>query len=145
MRSLVLFACLLGVCPGADKTLDFYIVDAGQGNATIVVTPSGQTMLFDAAPRRMAGRVLGVLKEAGVEQIDYLVVSHYHEDHMGGVAEFSGSRPEPGGRPKRGVVEGAEGGAKEYSSAEQFIANIGPADTRALYIEVSARPDGSFQ
>jgi len=38
------------------STLDFYIVDVGQGNATIVVAPSGQTMVFDAGPRRTALR-----------------------------------------------------------------------------------------
>lgn len=90
MTRRVLFALLASALPiGAAQGLDFYIIDVGQGNATLIVASSGQTMLFDAAPRRMAGRVLGVLKEAGVQQIDYLVVSHYHEDHMGGVADIA--------------------------------------------------------
>ena len=73
----------------AAQTLDFYVVDVGQGNATIVVTPSGQTMLFDAGPVRTAGRVLAVMKEAGVDHLDYLVVSHFHEDHFGGAMEIA--------------------------------------------------------
>ena len=63
------FALWISVlCLHAAGTLDFYVVDVGQGNATIVVAPSGQTMLFDAGPRRTAGRVLGVMKEAGIDQ-----------------------------------------------------------------------------
>src|ERR1051326_6934951 len=77
----------------AAQTLDFYIVDVGQGNATIIVTPSGQTMLFDAGPRRTAGRVLSVIREAGIERLDYMVISHFHEDHFGGAREIAQNVP----------------------------------------------------
>lgn len=76
-----------GVC--AAQTLDFYVVDVGQGNATLVVTPSGQTMLLDAGTAATADRVLAVMQAAGVKKLDYLVVSHYHADHMGGVAAIA--------------------------------------------------------
>src|SRR5262245_18425029 len=82
------FACA-ALCLNATQTLDFYIDDVGQGNATIVVTPSGQTMLFDAGPVRTAPRVLAVMKEIGIEKFDYLVVSHFHEDHFGGTMQIA--------------------------------------------------------
>ncbi len=71
------------------QMLDFYVVDVGQGNATLVVAPSGQTMLLDAGRPETADRVLAVMQEAGVKKLDYLVLSHYHDDHMGGVAAIA--------------------------------------------------------
>jgi beta-lactamase superfamily II metal-dependent hydrolase len=90
-------AAVLALCPvpapgqQTPKTLDIYFVDVGQsvGNATILVAPSGESMLLDAGPTPMAGRVHDALKQAGVKQLDYLVTTHYHADHFGGTAELA--------------------------------------------------------
>jgi hypothetical protein len=86
-----LIAALLvsGAWLGGAETLDFYVIDVGQANATFIVAPTGETMLYDAGPRRTADRVLAVMKEAGVKQLDYVMVSHFHEDHFGGVLEIA--------------------------------------------------------
>src|SRR5262245_49449156 len=75
----------------ARKTLDIYFIDVGEsvGNATLVVAPSGETMLLDAGPPRMVDRVLDAIKQAGVKRVDYLVTTHYHADHFGGTAELA--------------------------------------------------------
>jgi beta-lactamase superfamily II metal-dependent hydrolase len=88
---VVLFAAALA----AAKTLDVYVIDAEGGKATLVVTPSGQSMVVDAGyagfineksqviqPNDLeADRIIRVVKLAKVKQIDYLVVSHFHNDH----------------------------------------------------------------
>ncbi|MCX7013808.1 MAG: MBL fold metallo-hydrolase [Candidatus Sumerlaeota bacterium] len=61
----------------------FYFVDVGTGNADLVVSPSGETMLLDAGPGRAAERILACMAEQGVAKIDYFLISHFEEDHMG--------------------------------------------------------------
>jgi beta-lactamase superfamily II metal-dependent hydrolase len=88
----------------AVKTLDIYFIDVEGGQATLIVTPAGQTMLIDAgfagagtfssragdpAVARDPQRILAVAKQAGVSRIDYFLSTHFHADHAGGVPELS--------------------------------------------------------
>ena len=79
------------------KTLDIYVIDVEGGEATLFVSPSGQTMLVDTGypgfEGRDADRIAVVAKQAGVQQIDYLVVTHFHGDHMGGAAQLAARLP----------------------------------------------------
>jgi beta-lactamase superfamily II metal-dependent hydrolase len=79
------------VQPRNGRTLDIYIVDTEGGKATLFVSPSGQTLLIDTGNpgERDTGRIMDVLTEAGVKQVDYLVSTHYHVDHIGGMQELS--------------------------------------------------------
>ena len=82
----------------ASKTLDIYVTDVEGGNATLFVAPSGESVLIDtgnggAAASRDAGRIMAAIKEAGVAQIDALITSHWHGDHMGAMAELAGRIP----------------------------------------------------
>lgn len=87
----------LGWLPGlqAAEGLDIYFIDVGRsvGNATLVVAPSGESMLLDSGPGYSVKRVVEVLKQAGVKQLDYLVATHYHADHFGGAAEIANQIP----------------------------------------------------
>lgn len=69
----------------AGETLEIYFVDVGAavGNATLLVAPSGESMMLDCGPQYSVQRVVDVLKQAGVTQVDYLVNTHYHADHYG--------------------------------------------------------------
>ncbi len=71
----------------------FYFVDVGHGNATFVVAPSGEVMLLDAGPTRAAGRILSFMRQNGISKIDYLVVSHFEDDHMGAAPRIAAEIP----------------------------------------------------
>src|SRR5947199_8106140 len=96
-RSLLgLFAVLFLFCPGtarpAPKTLDIYFIDVEGGAATLIVTPTGQSLLIDAGfpGDRDSGRIAHVALElAGLKQIDHCVITHWHRDHVGGVATLA--------------------------------------------------------
>jgi competence protein ComEC len=100
--AMTLFACAV---VAADKTktdktktrsLEIYWVDVEGGGATLIVTPAGESVLVDAGfpGGRDAGRIAKVAKEvAGLDRIDALVVTHYHIDHFGGVAELAALLP----------------------------------------------------
>jgi len=76
----------------ASGTLDIYFVDVEGGAATLIVTPAGQSLLIDTGfpGDRDAGRIAHVaLEVAGLKQIDYCVITHWHRDHVGGVATLA--------------------------------------------------------
>jgi beta-lactamase superfamily II metal-dependent hydrolase len=88
---------LLSLPARAAKTLDVYFIDVEGGQATLFVSPSGESMLVDAGwpgfNGRDAERIAVVAKLAGVKQIDYLLTTHYHLDHVGGVAQLAARIP----------------------------------------------------
>ena len=86
---------LLTACSGAlqaAKTLDLYFIDTEGGQATLVVSPSGQSLLIDTGYTGFGGRdtvrIAVAAKDAGVKRIDTLLITHFHDDHVGGVANL---------------------------------------------------------
>ena len=80
------------------KTLDIYVVDVEGGNASLFVSPSGESLLIDAgnggtAAARDAGRIVEAAKDAGLNQIDHVIITHWHGDHYGGLAELASQMP----------------------------------------------------
>jgi beta-lactamase superfamily II metal-dependent hydrolase len=98
MRS-VLVSLLLLFSAGAmaAKNLEIYAIDVEGGQATLIVSPSGESMLVDTGwpgnNHRDAERVAAAAKAAGVKKIDYLVITHYHTDHVGGVQQLMEKLP----------------------------------------------------
>lgn len=66
-------------------------VDVGQGDCTLVQLPDDKVMLVDAGEASAAGAVLDALEAAQVDKIDYLVASHPHADHIGGMEAVLGA------------------------------------------------------
>ena len=78
----------------AARALDIYWIDAEGGASTLIVTPQGQSVLMDAGfggfDDRDASRIEHVVKkEAGLSRIDHVLVSHFHQDHAGGLAALA--------------------------------------------------------
>ena len=90
---LLVFATVL---PAA-KNLEVYFIDVEGGQATLVVSPGGESMLVDTGwsgnNHRDANRILAAAKAAGVKRIDYLLITHYHTDHVGGVPQLAEKMP----------------------------------------------------
>ena len=57
----------------------------GQGDCTVVTTPKGKTLLIDSGPEQSGKKVENYLKYKGKRQVDLAIVSHPHEDHIGGL------------------------------------------------------------
>lgn len=74
------------------KPMQIYFVDVEGGQATLVVSPSGQSLLIDTGwpgyEGRDADRILSAAHQAGLQQIDYVLITHYHRDHVGGVLQL---------------------------------------------------------
>ncbi len=63
-------------------------IDVGQGDATLIIAPGGKAALIDAGPEGAgASTVLSAMNRAGVRDLEAVIVTHYHADHVGGVAE----------------------------------------------------------
>jgi beta-lactamase superfamily II metal-dependent hydrolase len=72
--------------------LQIYWVDVEGGAATLVIAPTGESMLIDTGfdtDDRDARRIVATARQAGLERIDHVVISHYHRDHAGGLAALS--------------------------------------------------------
>jgi competence protein ComEC len=90
-------ACLLltiAVSAAPRDTLDIYVIDVEGGKSTLVVSPSGESMLIDTGnigdgAERDAARIMAAVAEAGLQRIDYLVTTHWHRDHMGAMATMA--------------------------------------------------------
>jgi competence protein ComEC len=101
----------------AERGLDIYWIDVEGGGATLIVTPSGESVLIDAGNpfERDPGRIHKLATEvAQLKKIDHLIITHFHADHFGGAAELSALMPigqvhdkgipenDPDGRPDKG-------------------------------------------
>jgi beta-lactamase superfamily II metal-dependent hydrolase len=101
-----LLLLLLALPVTAAHDLDIYFIDVEGGQATLVVTPAGESLLIDAGyagagqrgspPRppgsktgRDAARVLDTIRAAGLGHLDYLLVTHFHPDHVGAVPDLA--------------------------------------------------------
>jgi competence protein ComEC len=98
LRSLFLqaLACALfsvAALAAESKSLQIFFIDVEGGQATLLVTPSGQSLLIDTGwpgfNGRDANRIVAAAKAAGIDRIDYVVITHFHRDHVGGVTQLA--------------------------------------------------------
>jgi len=101
LRAWLLIVLAAAALAGAGTTLDIYFIDTEGGQATLLVSPSGETLMIDTGfagldtPNpdkdvgRDAARIADVAKAANVGRIDTLLVTHFHGDHASGIAHLT--------------------------------------------------------
>jgi beta-lactamase superfamily II metal-dependent hydrolase len=100
-------ACLVAVCLSplaalaANDRLLIDSIDVEGGAATLYITPEGRSLLIDTGWPPGVGamdpdsvqRIIAAAREHGLSKLDFLLITHYHVDHVGGVAELLSQFP----------------------------------------------------
>jgi competence protein ComEC len=73
--------------PASGEELRVHVLDVGQGDSILVIAPGGKTALVDAGNPGNGKKIAAVLQREGVQQIDLLVATHAHADHIGSADE----------------------------------------------------------
>ena len=124
----VLWLAALVCAARAASSLETYVIDVEGGKAVLTVSPSGESLLFDAGwpgyNGRDVNRIVEAAKAAGLKQIDYLVVSHYDIDHLGDVPALAAAFPvkhivDNGSLQSSG--KGVEGRYKTFAAARDAM------------------------
>ena len=122
--------------PEASKPLRVYFVDVEGGQATLFVTPEGNSLLIDTGwpgnNGRDADRIVAAARDAGIQRIDYVLITHYHDDHVGGAPQLAAKIP-IGTFIDHG--ENREPGAQKLYDAYKALLDSGK------YKHITARPD----
>jgi competence protein ComEC len=93
---LGLLVVLVHTAAAQSRNLDIYWIDTEGGGATLVVSPTGESLLVDTGWEvgdRDANRIVAVAAQAGLKKIDYLIITHFHTDHVGGLRALAKMMP----------------------------------------------------
>lgn len=100
LSTRIVFTCAVGLAAiaapsrssAATNKLRIYMIDVEGGQSTLFVTPAGSSLLIDTGwpdnAGRDADRIVAAAKMAGIKKIDTVLLTHYHNDHTGGVPQL---------------------------------------------------------
>ncbi len=93
MRKVLPLLLLAATHLFAAKQLAIYFIDVEGGQCTLIVSPSGESLLVDTGwpgiQGRDADRIVKTAKKAGLKRIDHLLITHFHTDHVGGITQLA--------------------------------------------------------
>lgn len=69
------------------EDLNIHFIDVGQADCTLIELPNGETALIDGGNRGDSDLIVNYINELGIDFIDYIIATHPHEDHIGGLPE----------------------------------------------------------
>ncbi len=97
LAAVLAWSMFAGAQEAKSHSLQIYFIDVDGGQSTLFVTPAGKSLLIDTGWAGNNGldadRIVAAAKDAGVSKIDYLLLTHYHADHVGGVPELVAKIP----------------------------------------------------
>jgi beta-lactamase superfamily II metal-dependent hydrolase len=125
-RALAVLIALAWATAVRAQQLELHFLDVGQGDAALLITPEHRTLLVDAG--RNGALTAQYLRALGVDTIDLLVVSHNHDDHMGGVPEVLAEFP------VRNYMDNGVPSARTYRLYEESVRRSG-----ARYLQATSR------
>jgi beta-lactamase superfamily II metal-dependent hydrolase len=134
LLTLALAAAVGSAQSKSSRSLDIYFIDTEGGHSTLYVSPSGESLLMDTGSpgTRDADRIMAAIQAAGVKQIDHLILTHYHGDHVGGLQELATRIPilhfidhGPTSEPKEQVPGFQKMYAEMYGKVKHTVAKPG--------------------
>jgi beta-lactamase superfamily II metal-dependent hydrolase len=125
--AVLLLAIASTAAAGAQAPLKIYFIDVEGGQSTLFVTPAGESLLVDTGwpgnDDRDADRIVAAAHQAGLSKIDFVLITHYHVDHAGGIPQLVAKIPVgtfldhgPNRELDRGITE------KDYADYQQVLA-----------------------
>ena len=131
------FGSLASAAPGTEKTLQIYFVDVEGGQSTLFVTPDGKSLLIDTGwpdnNGRDADRIVAAAKDAGIKKIDFVVITHFHDDHVGGAPQLAAKIPVGTFIDHGEARENSEGVQHVFAAYQQLL-------TTGKYKHITAKP-----
>src|SRR5713226_6562687 len=99
--SFCVFCLLFSATPATSSqnkdASQIYFVDVEGGQATLFVAPGGQSLLIDTGwsgnDGRDADRIVAAARRAAIERIDFVLLTHFHQDHAGGITQLAARIP----------------------------------------------------
>jgi beta-lactamase superfamily II metal-dependent hydrolase len=97
LKLLALALALSATAAQAQAPLKVFFIDVEGGQSSLFVTPSGESLLIDTGwpgnDNRDADRILKAAHQAGISKLDYVLLTHYHVDHAGGIPQLVAKIP----------------------------------------------------
>jgi beta-lactamase superfamily II metal-dependent hydrolase len=131
LRTAYLLSCLFLIALFASSAfgqangkLQIHFIDVGQGDGALLISPLGETVLFDNGKRGNCDLPVSYLQQLGTTRIDYMIVSHYHDDHIGCTTEVLTEFP----IQKKGYDRG---GTYSSSTFQKYLTRLGAKRTTA--------------